>query len=327
MKLKKILKLYISSMLMLMFFCMLTNREFVHAEHAPGDCGGVISMDGKWEIIGDMDDKNSAICLISYLGEEKTVIVPNTLEGHPVTRLALSFWDAQKIIINGKNLKRIYFDNDDNVGTPCVKAFQVKNNPYFSTIDGVLFDKSKKTLIAYPGGKKGKSYTIPKKVVTIDSYAFTDNKNLKCVRLPKSVKSIGTGAFQRCRKLEKVDLNQVKKIGIEAFSGCVKLKTLQGGGKIIYIGDEAFCVCDSLKQITLGKNVKSMGNGIFSYARKMKKITLKMKKVPKFYNDKEYDDAHTFSDLPKNCKIYVENEKIKKAIKKLKYKGKVYVKK
>lgn len=326
MKLKKLLKLCMSSMLMVMLFCVSANREAVCAQHAPGNCGGVISKDGQWEIIGNMDDKNSDIKLISYLGKEKTVIVPNTLEGHPVTELALSFWDAQKIIINGKNLNRIYYDNDDNVGTPCVKAFQVKNSPYFSTIDGVLFNKSKKILIAYPGGKKGKSYTIPKKVVTIGSYAFVDNSNLTSVRLSKSVKNIETGVFQRCRKLKKVDLNQVKRIGIEAFSGCRKLKTLQGGAKITHIGDEAFCLCESLKEITLGKNVKEMGNGIFSYARRMKKITLKMKKVPKFYHNKEYDD-HTFSDLPKNCKIYVENEKIKKAIKKLKYKGKVYVKK
>ena len=326
MKLKKLSKLCVSSILVMMFLLMSTNRESVYAKHLPGNCGGVISEDGQWEILGDMEDKNSAIKLIDYLGKEKTVIVPNTLEGHPVTALALSFWDAQKIVINGKNLKTVYFDNDDNIGTPHVKAFQVKNNPYFSTIDGVLFDKSKKTLIAYPGGKKGKSYTIPKKVVTIDSYAFESNRNLTSVRLSKSVKNIKTGAFQHCQKLKKVHLNQVKKIDVEAFSSCSKLKTVQGGTKITYIGDEAFSACNSLMEITLGKNVKVMGDRVFADSNKLKKITLKMKKASNFYYDKE-ESTHTFSGLPEKCKIYVENKKIKKAIKKLQYKGTVYIRK
>ena len=52
----------------------------------------------------------------------------------------------------------------------CKKLTSIKvasGNKYFSSQYGVLFDKNKNTLIAYPGGKKGKAYTVPASVKVI----------------------------------------------------------------------------------------------------------------------------------------------------------------
>ena len=63
-------------------------------------------------------------------------------------------------------------------------------NSVYSSVDGVLFNKSQTTLIQYPGGKAG-SYTIPNSVTSIGDYAFSGCTSLTSVTIPNSVTSIG----------------------------------------------------------------------------------------------------------------------------------------
>jgi hypothetical protein len=60
------------------------------------------------------------------------------------------------------------------------------NNPAYSSVGGVLFDKSQTTLIEYPAGKVG-SYSIPNSVHGIGEAAFENCLNLPSVTIPKSV--------------------------------------------------------------------------------------------------------------------------------------------
>ena len=61
-----------------------------------------------------------------------------------------------------------------------------KDNPNYSSIDGVLFNKKQTKLICYPYGK-GASYVIPDGVTTIESCAFLESW-LSDVVIPVSVK-------------------------------------------------------------------------------------------------------------------------------------------
>jgi len=82
------------------------------------------------------------------------------------------------------------------------------NNEYYSSEDGVLFNKDKTTLVAYPG-RWGK-YTIPDGVTSIGDFAFAGCENLTSVTIPKSVISIGEGAFDGCSEL--TSYQQITKI-------------------------------------------------------------------------------------------------------------------
>ena len=70
-----------------------------------------------------------------------------------------------------------------------------EDNPNFSSLDGVLFNKSQTILIQYPPGKSG-SYFIPERVLDIGGYAFYGSSSLVSVTVPASLETIGSGAFE-----------------------------------------------------------------------------------------------------------------------------------
>jgi hypothetical protein len=73
-------------------------------------------------------------------------------------------------------------------------------NPSYASVEGVLFDKSRTTLIQYPGGKSG-GYTIPNGVTRIRRCAFMDCINLTSIRIAHTVTEIEQGAFSVCLRL------------------------------------------------------------------------------------------------------------------------------
>src|SRR5262249_1321493 len=97
-------------------------------------------------------------------------------------------------------------------------------NSSYSSVDGVLFDKSQTTLIQYPEGKTGR-YAVPNSVTSIWSAAFSGCSSLTSVTIPNSVTSIGLQAFSGCSSLTSVTIpNSVTRIWDGAFSGCTSLK-------------------------------------------------------------------------------------------------------
>ena len=56
--------------------------------------------------------------------------------------------------------------------------------------DGVLYNKDKTELVAYPANKTSASFTIPSSVTTIASYAFSDVEELQAIYIPSSVKTM-----------------------------------------------------------------------------------------------------------------------------------------
>ena len=64
---------------------------------------------------------------------------------------------------------------------------------------------------------------------------------LKTVRVPATVTSIGGGAFRQCFSFDFIDMPEVNSIGIEAFWGCFNLKgDLVLSNKVTNLGNQAF---------------------------------------------------------------------------------------
>jgi hypothetical protein len=139
------------------------------------------------------------------------------------------------------------------------------NTFYFSDVDNVLFDKIQTTLIQYPAGKNGTSYTIPIGVTNIAAAAFEGSSNLINVTIPSSVTTIGTYAFVQCSKLKSITIpDNVTKIPGEAFEQCRSLTNIIIGNSVTSIGGFAFYYCTSLKSITIPKGVSSIQSWAFN---------------------------------------------------------------
>ena len=83
----------------------------------------------------------------------------------------------------------------------CIRLTSISvdgSNTSYSSSNGVLFNKDKTILIAYPPGKTNTFYAIPNSVTSIDYNGFSNCDNLTSVVIPNSVTSIGDGAFSSC---------------------------------------------------------------------------------------------------------------------------------
>ena len=106
-----------------------------------------------------------------------------------------------------------------------IDAYEVpEDHPLYQAIDGVLFSKDGKTLLAYPGGRMDEHYDVPAGVEHIWPYAFGTDY-LKTISLPIGLKTIGNGAFSDCGRLQSIAIPlTVTEIGDYAFWGCVSLE-------------------------------------------------------------------------------------------------------
>jgi hypothetical protein len=150
-------------------------------------------------------------------------------------------------------------------GCTSLTAISVEtNNPAYSSVSGVLFDKSQTTLIEYPGGKVG-SYSIPNSVTSIGTFAF-ESWGLTSVTIPNSVTTIGDFAFSGCWRLATVNIpNSVTTIGSSVFAGCSSLTDVTIPNSVASIGDYAFEYCESLTNVTISASVTNIGNYMFYF--------------------------------------------------------------
>ncbi len=161
-----------------------------------------------------------------------------------------------------------------------------QGNAVYSSVDGVLFSKDKKTLIVCPKRKSG-AYAIPSGVKVIGKSAFAGCSNLTGVTIPDGVEKIGEGAFTNsgitslelpdsvtvmennalinCSSLTSLKLSaNLTKIGDYALSG-IGVESLALPASVTSIGSQAFQSCGSLKSLVIPASVTSIGCYAFNY--------------------------------------------------------------
>ncbi len=157
-------------------------------------------------------------------------------------------------------------------------------NTTYSSLDGVLLDKSQTTLLEYPAGRGG-SYTIPDTVTNIFSYAFLGCTGLTNVTIPSSVESIEDAVFEESTSLVAITVDPINpsyssldgvlfdksqtmlieyptgkagsyiipkgvtNIGLLAFEGCTGLTSVTVPNSVATISGEAFEACTNLTAV------------------------------------------------------------------------------
>ncbi len=80
-----------------------------------------------------------------------------------------------------------------------------KDNEEYSSVDGYLLSKDKKTLVIFPPGKANDRFTLlPPSITKIGNYAFYSCDRLKNVTIPNKVTEIGARAFGLCNNLNTI---------------------------------------------------------------------------------------------------------------------------
>ena len=229
-----------------------------------------------------------------------------------------SFPRYLKTLIVGKGLKE--FDGTYSLASfPSLEKIKVsRNNKYFSSKDGVLYNKKKTKLLGYPGEKKTSKFTMPSSVKTIVDSSFSRHKNLRNVIFTKNVKIIERWAFSQCEKLSSINIpKNITSIGGCAFFGCHSVTKLTiNANKNLKIGNEAFSYltkiktlkvpkvsgygvfrnCYNLSSISIPSNVKTLTDEEFISCEKLKKVTIPktVKKIGEMalgYIESEYDSS------------------------------------
>jgi len=149
-------------------------------------------------------------------------------------------------------------------------------NPNYSSLDGVLYNKTQTTLIQFPGGKSG-DFTIPNSVTSIKSQAFISCANLTSVTIPAIVTSIGDNAFSYCSVLTSITVdasnpNYSSQDGVlydKAKTVLIQYPCGTSGGftlpsSVTSIGGWAFANCTGLTSVTIPNSVTSIGIYTFS---------------------------------------------------------------
>ena len=160
----------------------------------------------------------------------------------------------------------------------CSSLTEIKvasENSNYVSVNGVLYNKDKTTIICYPVGKKGNNYKIPDGVTKVGSSAFIGCSSLTSITIPNSVTEIGYSVFEGCTNLKSITIpNGVTSIGDSAFEGCTSLKSITIPNGVTSIGDSAFEDCTSLKSITIPNGVTSIGDSAFEGCTSLTSITL-----------------------------------------------------
>ncbi|MEE0945871.1 MAG: leucine-rich repeat protein [Acutalibacteraceae bacterium] len=263
--------------------------------------------------------QDGKVYITKYNGTETVLNIPDTLNGYPVVSI---------LSINNKNIKEIgipdsvtalsskwlmYSDNLEKItygaGIKTIDNYDLRDycpkllflgvsgkNPYFASIDGIIYDKAFTTMIAIPAAKTS-THSVPSTVIDIEmyincgygfsldlgssntGYIYEDgvlmdedktviydcdpNKTGEYV-IPDSVMEIATGAF-RDSKLSKVTVHSgITAIEYEAFANCKNLAEIVLPDTIEYIGYRAFAETTALEGIELPKELKLIEGRAFS---------------------------------------------------------------
>ena len=159
------------------------------------------------------------------------------------------------------------------------------NNPIYSSLDGILYNKLQDTLMACPRGK-AEAIIIPNSVNTIGNNAFIFCQ-LTSVEIPNSVINIAEHAFCGCFNLEKIEIPEsVTSIGSHLFVFCRSLTTINvdvnnpnysSDDGILYNKLQDLLICcpeGKTETITIPNIVKTIGFFAFSRCEKLTSIII-----------------------------------------------------
>ena len=149
------------------------------------------------------------------------------------------------------------------------------NNPNYSSLNNIVYNKDKTELVFCAGGKSG-SVTIPNTVITIKSSAFRGCTKITAITFGSAVQTIESSGFQNCTGLTGTIVlpSSLQTIGSYAFQNCTKITGITLPNSLTTIEYNAFSSCDALISMVIPDSVTSLGSSLFYSCDKLSSLTL-----------------------------------------------------
>ncbi len=149
-----------------------------------------------------------------------------------------------------------------------------KDNPLYSSNDGVLLNKDGTTLLLYPSGRTDSTYNVPKGVTFIGERSFSGNEYIENIILPHGTTATGASAFGLCKNLTSISLpDTLTIIGSQSFSSCKKLTEIKLPTNLEVIGKQAFAY-SGLKHVDIPYGITEISENSFQYATSLKSVSI-----------------------------------------------------
>ncbi len=118
---------------------------------------------------------------------------------------------------------------ENGVLLPCKKLAKItvdKKNHNYTSLDDVLYNKSKRLLIYYPPQKQQNRFDCPDTLKEVGESAFENNNYIQTFFASNETQIIGPYAFRNCKSLYYVGFCYINKIYKGAFHNCKKLSSI-----------------------------------------------------------------------------------------------------
>lgn len=234
------------------------STEAIQAEEELKALNPIVSGDYEYSI----QDGEAMLLICAAMGD--TIEVPEEIDGYKVTSIyknAFISVGASDIILPdtvktiGENafpqtLKSLTISANcteiagDEPFLTCLSLEEINvtegGDGEYSSENGVLYNKDKTLLIAYPHQKSDKTFTPPETVRELQKSSFCYNEYLEEIDL-SNVVTIGSYSFEACPSIKSVKLSKdLNFAGNGAFIGCTSLESIRVYDKIETIGEYAF---------------------------------------------------------------------------------------
>lgn len=190
------------------------------------------------------------------LSNSSDIVVPNDIDGIPITYVRGLTADLTSIKLPSSLIKI----KDD--------AFNSMDTLKSLVIDGGAPNLNELGERSFSGCSNIEELDLSNsKLTSIPEGAFAYCKNLKTIKLPSTITSIGDEAFYNCQSLtniEGLDKCNLKSIGSAAFSNCKSLENLDfSQSTFTNVPSKAFYGCSALAKITLPDTLTTIGGYAF----------------------------------------------------------------
>ncbi len=212
----------------------------------------------------------NTVSITKYEGNRANISIPAAIEGVPVVTIrydAFSNCTSLTQITIPSSVK--YIQDNAFLGCPNLNSIKVsENNPDYSSKNGVLYNKDKTVLIAYPPAKQESEFLIPDSVTEVKRSVFRNCYNLTCIKVSEnnSKYSSENGMLFNKTKTSLIICPKAKQesellipngtLTIEptAFSDCINLASITVPSSVQVIEQDAFLNCFGLSSIKVSKS-------------------------------------------------------------------------